>query len=166
MAIEARGEYQFDDILRGIRLLWRGQKAVMGISLFIGPMILLSTIGDYILGKQSLVSHLPGLFVGGFLTSNYWWITWMSSRKLWKSNLNLHGTTAFHFDESGFQLTGANAQSEVRWAGILKWKEGKDVFLLFCSPQIAHIVPKRFFSDGGQMDAARQLFAEKITRLK
>ena len=166
MVIEARGEYQFQDILRGMRLLWRSHKIAMYATFFLGPFLLLTSVSLWFLESESVVSIIPGFLLGAFLTGSYWLNTWSFSRKFWKTNPNLHGESVFRFDDSGVFLEGINSHSEVKWEGFMKWKEGKDTFLLFYSSQMAQIVPKRFFSDKGQLDLARQMFAEKIAKSK
>ncbi|MGH9740544.1 MAG: YcxB family protein [Candidatus Acidiferrales bacterium] len=69
----------------------------------------------------------------------------------------LQGRVSLNFNDLGFTYRGEHVSSEVEWEAVTKWKEAKQFFLLYQSPQSASLVPKRFFREAAGIDALREL---------
>lgn len=48
------------------------------------------------------------------------------------------------------------------WSGFPRWREGDDMFLLYSTRRIFHVIPKRAFADAAAIDAFRELLRARI----
>ena len=67
------------------------------------------------------------------------------------------GSYTYVFDEQGFSIGGELAQSELKWAAIIKAVETEKDFYFYTSKKFAQIVPKRAFASQSDIDQVRQL---------
>lgn len=59
--------------------------------------------------------------------------------------------------DQGITTTTPDAHQEKPWADVLKWKEGRQNFLLYSSDNLFQLFPKRLFASPTQIDAFRDL---------
>ncbi|MGD0866682.1 MAG: YcxB family protein [Rhizomicrobium sp.] len=71
----------------------------------------------------------------------------------------------FEMDWSGdsLKLTTETGNNSLPWSHLLKWREGKRLFLLYLSDVMFYIVPKRAFPDEAAIDEFREVLRSKIT---
>jgi hypothetical protein len=74
--------------------------------------------------------------------------------KLYVNSPNLHGPRSLNVDEAGMHFQGASFSSQINWSHFSRCFEDQNSFVLFQSPRIFSIVPKR------------QLSPEQITLLR
>lgn len=55
-------------------------------------------------------------------------------------------------------------QSQIKWSGIVKYLESKNVFLLYQNARVFSMVPKRAFA-AGDLEAFRTMLASKVQAL-
>lgn len=152
MSIEAEGKFTFTDIWRGGRLVASRHFATSYILAVVmwSLAVLLSVTGAAPLQEQVVFYVSPLLLVG------YYWVTmFLQARGQAKGNPNLQGTVSYTFDDLGYVAEGAHVRGEIKWSGLVKWKEGKHCFAIYTSPKIASIIPKRFFQSPADVDAVR-----------
>lgn len=67
----------------------------------------------------------------------------------------------YTLSEKGIELQLPNTKQEQEWATVTRFIEHDEHYMLFCSRQRLHIIPKRAFSSPGQQQAFRALIAEQ-----
>jgi YcxB-like protein len=156
MPIHAEGEYTTTDVWRGTRLVGRVTLLVTSIGgiILLGMAVLLS-----LTGKQSISENLAWFGIATFFIVYPRAMMFYRARRLLSHSPTWQGRVRFDFDEEGFTYRGEHVWSEVKWAAVIKWKEGKTFFLLYQSPRSASLVPKRFFSEPASIDALRGLLS-------
>jgi hypothetical protein len=68
--------------------------------------------------------------------------------------------TTVTFDDEGLQVSNDLGQGLTPWAHLTKYRENKELFLLYRLDGIMHIIPKRFFGDQEQIVTLRDLLAK------
>lgn len=151
MSIQAAGNFSAEDVWRGARVVARRHFAIASVfGLTILAIALLLTYTGASLQEQLAFYSLSPLPVG------YYWVTMLlQARTQAKGNPNLKSTVSFAFDETGYVAEAAHTRIEVKWSGIVKWKEGKHCFAIYTSPKVASIIPKRFFQSPKDVDVVR-----------
>jgi len=64
--------------------------------------------------------------------------------------------------EAGIVATARGVRSSLEWSRYLRMKEAKNYFLLYTSPDLYNIVPKRGFASEEDIDRFRQLATQSI----
>ena len=157
MAIEADGTFDLHDLLRGNWL--RGRRVYLGSLLAL--ILAIIAISAAMLQHDWSEYWVPA-GAGFVIFASIWFPYFYSSQKSSKHPF-IRDPFHFRFDEDGVFVSTARSEGVVRWPGILAWKEDKDTLLLY-SWGYSHIIPKRFFANTANMDAARQLIQNKVPR--
>jgi hypothetical protein len=69
------------------------------------------------------------------------------------------GTVEYLFDANGFQLQAPGRESRVEWATLHRHLETKEAFLIYHTPQLLNVVPKRAFVTADQARLREELAA-------
>lgn len=80
----------------------------------------------------------------------------------WKRNAPLRGEITYDFQPEGIHVITAISDAFLKWEGFIKSKETPNLFLLFLTKQMCHMVPKRAFSSEADVVSLRELLREKI----
>jgi hypothetical protein len=83
-------------------------------------------------------------------------------RRTYRQRKDLQRPCTYLPSEKGLGFETEGAQGTKAWSDYLKWKEGRSVFLLYMSDQMFHVIPKRFFSSVDELNAFRELLAERV----
>jgi hypothetical protein len=86
-------------------------------------------------------------------------------RKLYARTTGLQGRLSLAADESGMRFRGSTFSSEIRWPHFHKFLEDDNSFLLYSSPQVFHIVPKRSLS-GNEVEDLRSILERNVARTR
>ena len=66
------------------------------------------------------------------------------------------------FSESGIRTQSADGtESAIRWSQVLKWSEGEGVFLLYLTPRLFVVFPKRVMG-AAELKVCRELMTKNI----
>jgi len=82
-----------------------------------------------------------------------WWAAYRQAAR----QPYLRDMLEFSFTALGYRLKGTGFSSEVQWGVLRVLRETKSLFLLYQAPNLAVIVPKRFFESQIQMNTWRQM---------
>ena len=131
------------------------------ISIFIG-IGLVGTVVDAIAGDD--VELIFWVIWGAFLYAGIWFLAINPVRwkKHYKQQKLLHEPFEFVFSDDRIQSRSKVGEGLLDWDVFLKWKEGKNTFLLYQSDILMHILPKRYIKTTEQIDEFRNLFTTKM----
>ncbi len=134
------------------------------------PSTILPWFGFVLLGfliytviKQGFSTNiLPGLIVPLFALSMPIVIR-RKIHKLYVNSPNLHGPRSLDVDDSGMHFQGPSFTSQINWPHFSRYFEDQSSFVLFQSPRVFSIIPKRQLSPE-QITALRDYFTRYISR--
>ncbi len=163
MAVTAQGEFTFKDLRRGILFsvtrTWLTLLVVMAVSFGALAFMGYRREGQW---SDNLPFVLAILFVLAFMVFYLFFLTYRTKRR----NPNIQGLVLYEFDDIGFRTTGPHSRGEMRWSGIPKWRENKTTFLIYHSPRLSNIIPKRFFSSEQDVAAVQELLRTHVSKKK
>ena len=81
---------------------------------------------------------------------------------IWKQNAHMHHPIASEVTEAGLSLDTLSLSSQVNWQLFIKFMETPNLFVLYQSPQLFSIFPKRAFASAAQIDEFRSLLQTQI----
>ena len=81
-------------------------------------------------------------------------------KKLFAQQKELNLPIEFEFTDTGMNTTNELGNSTRPWAHFVKWKENKDLLMLYHSDVLFSMIPKRFFADPQQVETVKS-FLEK-----
>jgi hypothetical protein len=126
-------------------------------------LVLVFYLALLIIRDNSGVRHLTPLvvlFVAWFvffLRVAPWW----KARNQFRKQPSAHGQITMVLDEAGVHLRWDGSTSDLAWKNYIRWVEGKNQFLLYQSPALFNMVPKRALTPE-QIVEFRVMLAEHI----
>ncbi|HVB86689.1 MAG TPA: YcxB family protein [Candidatus Dormibacteraeota bacterium] len=159
MSIEAQGQFALADVWRSNLLLSRD---FLILSSILGAVLIAYATMGFVLNPAGRINHVVVFFVGLLFPGYVWFCALRRSRRALAGTPALQGAVKYEFDESGMRFDALHSRGEINWAAVVEWKEGKHVFLLYRSPGMAEIIPKRFFKNLSDVDSVRRLLASHV----
>src|SRR5262249_29468642 len=109
----------------------------------------------------SMFAVYAGIFVLAFLLTRYVFLPWQG-RKIFAQTKALQRPYHWTWNNEQLSLSSDLLNIVVPWADLIKWRESKDLFLVYPSSISFHMFPKRAFRDPAAVDAFRGLLQSKI----
>ena len=85
-------------------------------------------------------------------------------RRIYSRNPRLYGKRTVIFDDEGLTSDSEIAHVEIKWGSFEKFKETKNLFLIYQTKDLAGITPKRAFPSSEAVEQFRNLLASKVRR--
>jgi YcxB-like protein len=104
---------------------------------------------------------LPLVLLGAFWMFIFWGSPWLAARNHFWKQPSAQGTRTMLLDAAGIHWQWNGGSADVGWRNFVRFQETKNHFLLYSSPAIANIVPKRALTLD-QMGAFRQFVTEHL----
>jgi hypothetical protein len=64
--------------------------------------------------------------------------------------------------EAGLHFSTEGMAGTKPWTDYLRWKEGKDVILIYMSDDLYQMMPKRFFASDADLQAFREYLSQRV----
>jgi hypothetical protein len=110
---------------------------------------------------QPQKSFLPIFLLGTFWMFIFWGSPWLAARnQLWKQP-SAQGPRTMLLDAAGIHVQWNGGSSEIEWNNFVNVVESKNEFLIYSSPVIFNVLPKRALS-GEQASEFRSLVAQNL----
>jgi len=154
MSIHAEGEYTTTDFWRSSRVAGRATLVVTAVG---GCFLLAMAVLLTLTGKESILEDLAWFAIALFFIIYPRAAMFYRSRRLLKQSPMWQGRVLYDFDDEGFTYRGPRASSLITWKAVVKWKESRNLFLIYASPNSASVLPKRFLRVPADADALREL---------
>lgn len=84
--------------------------------------------------------------------------------RTWKGFHNFHHPITTEVDEEQLKMQTINCESSVKWQLYIKAIETKNLFMLYPSKALFHLIPKRAFSSDEEVKEFRELLRTKIEK--
>jgi hypothetical protein len=130
---------------------------VMALLLIMSAILLLVLKPDL----NSLRNLAPFPFLIAFWCLIIWGAPWWSARSQFKNQPGAKGQKALDVDPAGCHFQGNTGRSETEWSHFVMWLESKNLILLYQSPIVFMILPKRAFAPD-QLSEFRALLTQKV----
>ena len=83
-------------------------------------------------------------------------------RKTIAETPSFNGLTTVEVSEQGLAMTAPGSRGESTWDAYISYLETQNLFLIFMSPKMARVLPKRAFGSDEDRQALRSLLATHI----
>jgi hypothetical protein len=113
-------------------------------------------------GSPSFLLIMGGLAVylaGYFLVLLPW-----RARRIFRQQKSLQHPFRMIVDASGLSVSNEFGQAVVPWDHVRKWKENRQLFLVYHSDVLFHMIPKHCLRDPEEAIALRSLLSTHATR--
>jgi hypothetical protein len=129
---------------------------------FIGLMFL-AYVGMWLVERDP--KYFSGIWQLALLTGLVTFAVHLCPRLMWKRSYRkdkgLHEEISMEISESGIRATGQNFEGTFGWAVYIRFLESESILLLYPSPNMFHIFPKRAFSPD-QLELFLELIRGKL----
>ncbi len=146
---------------RNARLAFRLATRMFGAGMVL--LLLASVLAGILLpgGRQTLQSLMPVYLLFGAIVLVIWLGPWQAARSQFRGQPAARGPKTLTTTDSGMEWEGTTAKSEVHWPAYVRWCESNSMLLIYPSPALFVIVPKRAFTPE-QLAEFRQLLEQNI----
>lgn len=83
----------------------------------------------------------------------------LNAKRQYRQQRGLRNEITMLLSEQGINFKSESEESKLQWCDILKWKFSKDIYLLYITSNIFHVVPSRALSNESEL---RKLLGEHI----
>ncbi len=108
----------------------------------------------------SVASNLTPWLIGVFWVS----LPLLQAGLAWRGNPSVRDVLSCWADEEGFSVQTTNSDTTIKWPALIKFRETRNLFLIFPSKHMCYLIPKRAFPDEGQEKEFRKLLDRKINQ--
>ena len=132
--------------------------------------LLALALGTWILASaqfHGVMNILGALAIGS--TGAWWLFIIVSALRLparLRRNIRSRGATPGSYElawnEEQFNFESPDSRSRKNWNELVTWRQNKRVFLVYFTPRLFWIVPKRLFADERDRDAFKALLRDKL----
>jgi len=105
------------------------------------------------------------LFAMCVLLFQHWGAPYFNARRQFRNTPSAHGSITLEVQDGGLRFRSASTDGSVLWDHYIKWIEDDSVFVLFSSPLIFVLIPKRAF-DSDQLHQFKETLRQKISTQK
>lgn len=145
--IEAEGELTERDYMKAQWLHLKPRRPLLYVGY--GLLFLIGIAAALAVGSSASVGDTTpaiGFFavLGLFVILVLW--QWLAYRRAYRSQRTLSGTQRLLFSESGIRGAFAYGAGETEWGAFIKWRESRDLFIIYQASNLMHIIPKRWFA--------------------
>jgi hypothetical protein len=159
--IEASGQFALGDVWSGTRVISRDYLVSFS---GLGAILVLYGATGFIFDERGWANHVAVMAVGVVIPAYVWLTRFNRCRETFKGTPNLKGNVRYEFDDAGLRVVALHSSGETQWDTIVKWKEGKKVFVLYRTPKLGEIIPKRFFNSGVDVERLRELLVAHVEK--
>jgi hypothetical protein len=103
---------------------------------------------------------IAGTILGYLLTVHV--ICPWQARKNFRNYKGIQKPLKLRLIQNGFTIKTQNGVSNAKWENLLKWRESKDIILVYFAPKMYYLIPKRISDKGFDIESFRQLLREKL----
>ena len=113
-------------------------------------------------------SNLPTIFGISFFF--LYLLAWYSiyvpykAKKVYKQQKSLQIPFEVVVTKEGLNCSNEIGKSSIPWSNFLKWKENKNLFLIYHSDVIFQMLPKRLFKDLDELNSFRLVLSSNIKK--
>lgn len=159
--VKIKGKYEFEDFKKAQALhARRGRFSTYMTYSVIGLMAIVTLVGIILaISGEWPWSYveIPALITGAYVVFNY--ILFPSQlKRVFIQQKDLSAPFEIELTDKGFSLENEYGASRMPWNTFVKWKEDRDMLLLYRSDVIFTMLPKRFLENAGEL----QYIHEKI----
>lgn len=108
------------------------------------------------IGYLGLIGGTLGYFVTIHLICPW------QARKNYRNYKAIQRPLKLELTGDGFTIKAENGTSAVKWDLLLKWRENRDVIIVYFAPKLYYLIPKRISDVGFDIEIFRQSLQEKL----
>lgn len=134
--------------------------------------LLALALGTWILASPRFRGVMDALGSLAIVSTAAWWLFILVSalrlparlRRNIRSRGARPGSYELSWNDEQFSFESPDSRSRKDWDELVKWRQNKRVFLVYFTPRLFWIVPKRLFSGERDRDAFKALLKDKLGR--
>ncbi len=127
------------DVINAMQLHGRGSNKTLFILIIVG--IALVFVGIFTEHKELGFGGAIGGGIGYF--SVLFLLIPFKAKKHYRQHKTLRNEITMLLSEHGINFKSESGESKLHWSDVHKWKHGKDVYLLYITSDMFHMVPSR-----------------------
>lgn len=152
--IQIKGQYDFADFKKAQKLHSQQSRLSTWIGYYVIGVLVLATFGGGVLAITGLlpwsIEVYPALFLGVYVLFQFVVIPHQLAR-VFNQQKDLSAPFEMELNDHEFSLKNQFGASHLPWNNFVKWKENKDILLLYRSDIMFNLLPKRLFRNEGEL---------------
>jgi hypothetical protein len=157
----------FKEFFEGTRNATLLMRLMPALGLVFIALVLFVYLTRYSPGDQESDHGSPASFL--FLIAWLYGVLWvcyplLRAWLIWRDNPSVRQVIRYWADEEGVSWQTANSDATLKWPGLIKFRETRNLFLLYTANRAGCLIPKRAFTDESQVKEFRELLDRKINQ--
>ena len=152
--IQIKGQYELADFKKAHALhARRGRLATWGLYYVIGVMAFVTVAGGVlaIMGRFPWSNVLISALVLGLFVIVRFVLMPRQLKRIFTQQKDLSAPFEMTLTDQEFAMRNEFGESHLPWDSFVKWREDKEMLLLYRSDVIFHMVPKRLLRGDGEL---------------
>lgn len=152
-----------EDYIAAVRLNYRPRPVLASV----GVVVLMLAATAFLLGAWDLLRGRGDVWdiagIAAIACFPMWYFVFLpwQIRRLYRQQRALREPYDVAFDAAGISMTSALASSTFPWLHVHKWRESKQLLLVYHSDAMFSIFPKRYFDSPLEIDRFRELLTSR-----
>lgn len=161
-----KGTLQPEDFLSAQWLHIKPRRSFATVGVFLLALMLWALWFSFFSGRQLQAGWEGWLIIGVLSYSLFIFFIYipLKIRRNYRQRKELRKEFIFVATDNSLNVEFENGHYIQAWTDYLKWKEGRNLFLLYHSDNRYQAIPKRFFHSAGDIDVFREMLQEKVKR--
>jgi hypothetical protein len=113
--------------------------------------------------NQALSNFAPLFVLAAVSAALIWGSPWLIAKRIFGKQPSLKGPRTMLLDTAGVHLRWSGGTSDLEWNNFTRQLEDKNQFLLYTSPTLFTVVPKRVFTPE-QLSEFRTILAQNVLK--
>lgn len=136
------------EVVKAMQLHGRGANStLMGLTLGAISLVLLGVFTEYeAMGFGGAIGGVIGYFTLLLLVIPF------NAKKQYQQNRALRSEIIMCLSKYEIEFKGGTGESKLKWSDIHKWRQSKDIYLLYITSNMFHIIPSRVLGNNAEFN--------------
>jgi hypothetical protein len=127
--------------------------------LLVAGFILMAIDESSHVSSSSVVSYLPVLIFFALMSP---WGMRLIYYVRWKGQPSLHAAITYEVTDGSVVVTTDTSRSEMKWETFTRFRESKNLFMLYAGRSLFYMIPKRAFAGETEETEFRELAKRRV----
>jgi hypothetical protein len=148
--VTLKGKFELADVKAAQNLHARSSRLITWVGYYLIGLIVLVFIGEVVLTAMRLLTWtylLFPAFILGFLALYRFYLRPYQITRSFNQNKELSSPFEMELTDEGYGISNSYGSGKIPWKDFAKWKEDKQIILLYRTDNMFNMIPKRLLHD-------------------
>ena len=148
--VKLKGKFELTDVMAAQSLHTRSNRVVTWVGNYLLGLLVLIFIAEIVLaatGRLTWTYLLYPALILGFLALYRFYLRPYQITRAYNQHKELSSPFEMKLTDEGYAITNSYGSGKIPWKDFAKWKEDKQIILLYRTDNMFNMVPRRLLND-------------------